>query len=76
MAPVAKPHKYKTRVAPLKNFTLFPELPVELRLEIYDHMMPGPRIVEVLFKEDGQKYYTDCKVPTTLMFAPSPGSMH
>ncbi|CZR55180.1 uncharacterized protein PAC_05066 [Phialocephala subalpina] len=59
VAPVAKPHKYKTRVAPLKNFTLFPELLVELRLDIYDHMMPGPRIVEVLFKEDGEKYYTD-----------------
>ncbi|CZR66606.1 uncharacterized protein PAC_16507 [Phialocephala subalpina] len=32
---------------PESNFTLFPKLPIELRLSIWRHALPGPRTIEV-----------------------------
>ncbi|KAF8860144.1 hypothetical protein BDZ45DRAFT_741750 [Acephala macrosclerotiorum] len=33
----------------LDEFTLFPKLPIELRLKIWNEALPGPRVVEILW---------------------------
>ncbi|KAL2064635.1 hypothetical protein VTL71DRAFT_3772 [Oculimacula yallundae] len=33
--------------APLDSFTLFPWLPIELRLKVWEHALPGPRVIEI-----------------------------
>jgi hypothetical protein len=30
-----------------ETFTLFPKLPIELRLKIWEEALPGPRIIEI-----------------------------
>ncbi|KAF8860147.1 hypothetical protein BDZ45DRAFT_741754 [Acephala macrosclerotiorum] len=58
--------------APLEKFTLFPKLPIELRLKIWDEAMPGPRVIELLVHHgrngmgDPGIAYTDCKTPSIL----------
>jgi hypothetical protein len=34
------------------NFMLFPKLPTELRLKIWKHALPGPRVVEIEWNPD------------------------
>lgn len=45
----------------LKEFTLFAELPLELRLKIWQHTFPGPRVVKVnsygIVKQDGYNFH-------------------
>jgi hypothetical protein len=50
---------------PLTKFTLFPQLPIELRYKIWDATMEG-RIVEVVYNEDDDFYYTEAVMPTAL----------
>ncbi|CZR55169.1 uncharacterized protein PAC_05055 [Phialocephala subalpina] len=52
--------------APLEVFTLFPELPIELRLKIWNEAMPGLRVVEILWNPT-HGLYTDCPLPITFM---------
>lgn len=35
----------------LEEFTVFPKLPIELRLRIWKFTLPGPRIVQVMYNE-------------------------
>lgn len=41
----------KTLQQPFAEFMLFPTLPVELRLKIWNHTLPGPRLLEVYYCE-------------------------
>lgn len=50
---------------PPTEFHRFTELPSELRLKIYDQMMPGPRIICVMWRSK-RKFYTDSQVPVIL----------
>lgn len=47
------------------TFTLFPKLPAELRLKIWDEAMPEARIIEVLWSEH-RGFYTDANTPAIL----------
>jgi len=47
---------------PLTEFTIFPQLPIELRYKIWDATMEG-RIVEVVYNEDDDFYYTEAAMP-------------
>lgn len=51
----------------MKNdtFILFPKLPIELRLKIWDTAMPEARILKVLWSED-RGFYTDSTAPAVL----------
>ncbi|KAE8443244.1 hypothetical protein EG329_002032 [Mollisiaceae sp. DMI_Dod_QoI] len=51
---------------PLANFLYFPQLPIELRLQIYDYSIPCARFIEVIWKEKGDQYYTDSRTPVLL----------
>lgn len=44
---------------PLEQFTLFPDLPSELRLKIWKNAMPDSRVLEILWSAS-KKYYMDC----------------
>ncbi|PVH78999.1 hypothetical protein DL98DRAFT_633380 [Cadophora sp. DSE1049] len=37
----------------LKEFTLFPKLPAEMRCKIWFHSLPGPRVVEIDYQHPG-----------------------
>jgi len=50
---------------PSTDFTLFPQLPIELRFKIWDATMEG-RIVEVVYNEDADFYYTEAAMPVAL----------
>ena len=57
----------------IETFTLLPQLPFELRLKIWRHTFPGPRVVKVnsygIVKEDGYQFhafYSTSPIPTTL----------
>jgi hypothetical protein len=39
-----------------QSFTLFPELPLELRLRIWSFIAPGPRTVSIKYK--GLSFYS------------------
>jgi len=39
------------------NFMLFPELPTELRLKIWKHALPGPRVVEIEWMPDVEQWF-------------------
>jgi 2EXR family len=43
----------------LTEFTLFPCLPIELRIKIWRHALPGPRIIEFYQIPDGPAYGGD-----------------
>jgi hypothetical protein len=58
---------------PLTKFTLFPQLPIELRYKIWDATMEG-RIVEVVYNEDDDFYYTEAAKPVALSLCQ--GSRH
>ncbi|KAF8848083.1 hypothetical protein BDZ45DRAFT_297532 [Acephala macrosclerotiorum] len=51
---------------PPTKFQRFTELPKELRLQIYDDLMPGPRMLEVLWTEKGDRYYSYRRAPLLL----------
>jgi hypothetical protein len=40
------------------NFMLFPKLPTELRLKIWKHALPGPRIVEIEWNPDTTQWFS------------------
>ncbi|KUJ24173.1 uncharacterized protein LY89DRAFT_713079 [Mollisia scopiformis] len=62
---VKKTTKKTIRISkPLKEFTVFPKLPIELRLEIFGEAMPGPRVIEIMWAND--HLYTDCPIPALL----------
>lgn len=48
----------------LEEFTVFQKLPIELRTRIWDHALPGPRVVEVCWGRHG--LYSDCAPPAML----------
>jgi hypothetical protein len=43
------PDAMDANIIPCSSFTCFPQLPIELRLEIFNHAMPGERRVQLIF---------------------------
>ncbi|KAF8860142.1 hypothetical protein BDZ45DRAFT_724856 [Acephala macrosclerotiorum] len=50
----------------LTVFTLFPQLPIELRHMIWDEVLPGPRVIEILYRRSKRQVDTDCENPMLL----------
>ena len=56
----------------LKQFLLFPKLPLELRRMIWKLALPDGRVVEVLWSEEKKKFYTDATQPVLLQVSTMP----
>jgi len=47
-------------------FEIFSSLPTEIRLKIWNHAAPGPRVVKVSYSSCLQRYISDCPPPIIL----------
>lgn len=61
----SEPSTSTAEESPLKEFTLFPRLPVELRHQIWDHSMSETRVIEVLY-DPARGLFTDSQLPSIL----------
>ncbi|KAH7360725.1 hypothetical protein BKA65DRAFT_577663 [Rhexocercosporidium sp. MPI-PUGE-AT-0058] len=55
-----------TRSPPLKTFHPFPNLPTELRLKIWQHSLPGPRVLHLLHNRRINHLVTTTPTPSLL----------
>jgi hypothetical protein len=51
----------------LDSFTLFHQLPTELRLKIWRHALPGPRVVEIHYIAHIDGALSSIATPTVLL---------
>jgi len=74
-SPPNEPHPLPPVSEPRSQFTIFPTLPAELRLKIWEFALPGPRVVEIkapdcIFLEGDPiaslDFTSACAVPTPL----------
>jgi 2EXR family len=56
----------KELVGRLSEFTLFPKLPLEMRLMIWKHSLPGPRLMEVFYEDTTGVCKSTCSLPIPL----------
>ena len=65
-----KPFSSPSPPQPLTSFSLFPFLPLELRLQIYTYCLPSPRILELEFSPPTQTfvpiYFSYSSIPVLL----------
>ncbi|KAF8860143.1 hypothetical protein BDZ45DRAFT_724857 [Acephala macrosclerotiorum] len=52
-------------LTPLEEFHLFPKLSLDLKFKVWDYMMPGPRLIEVIWNEE-RGLHTNCPLPVVL----------
>jgi hypothetical protein len=50
----------------LTEFTIFPELPIELRLKIWEYAFP-PRVVNIVYDHDRDRYFSFNSSPPILL---------
>lgn len=49
-----------------KTFHYFSKLPLQVRCKIWSLNLPGPRLVEIIFKENDEAWYTNAPIITNL----------
>lgn len=50
-----------------QKFTLFPKLPTELRLKIWKHGLPGPRVIPLCIGRSLRRELRPCRVTNALI---------